>query len=246
MLCLLLIDSFEWSLNGVWFSCFQKLRANASPYARTKQPSKSVKHEKLGKSNSDWSWLDRWMAAKPWENRLMEEMTPEMTPFSRKGEDFSYSSSGQDSVEVRKNNLTTRISARPPSENHLSRSSSAPSSESLYDETSRSTSSSSASPTLVFSNSVRVENVKRTSMRKPSYMNLTKATKAKQRACKVSSSPDMQRYMMEELQFHKLSMTFSNGDTRSSAGSNPSGNLSKDLYPPMPRCRYEGVRSRRQ
>lgn len=176
----------------------------------------------------------------------MEEITPEMTPFSRKSEDVSYSSSGQDSVQVRKNNLTTRISARPPSENQLTRSSSAPSSESLYDETSTSTSSTSASPTLVFSNSVKVDNADQISMRKPSYMTLTKSTKAKQKACKVSSSPNTQGYMMDELKFHNMSMTFSNGDTRSCAGSNPSGNLSKDLYPPMSRCRYDGVRSRRQ
>lgn len=224
----------------------QRLRSNASPYTRTKKPSKSAEHEKLGKNNLDWSWLDRWMAAKPWENRLMEEMTPEMTPFSRKSEDCSYSSSGQDSVEVRRNNLTTRISARPPSENQLTRSSSAPSSESLYDETSTSTSSTSASPTLVFSNSVKVEKIEQISMRKPSYMNLTKSTKAKQRGCKVSSSPNMQRYMTEELQFHNMLMAFSTGDARSSADSNPSGNLSKDPYPPMSRYRYDGVRSRRQ
>ncbi|XP_062087714.1 protein IQ-DOMAIN 8-like [Humulus lupulus] len=226
----------------------QRLRPNASPYARTKQPSNSVKHEKLFKNNSDWSWLDRWMAAKPWENRLMEEMTPEMTPFSRKSEDLSYSSSsGQDSVEVRKNNLTTRITARAPSENQLNRSSSSPSSESHYDETSTSTSSASATPPLVFGNR-KVENMEQISTRKPSYMNFTKSTEAKLRACKISPSPNVQRYMMEELQFHNMSMTFSNGDTRSSAGSiPPSGNLSKDLFPPMSRSRYyDGARTRRQ
>ncbi|KAM6585319.1 hypothetical protein CsatB_012321 [Cannabis sativa] len=229
----------------------QKLRPNASPYARTKQPSKSVKHEKLV-NNSDCSWLDRWMATKPWENRLMEDMPPEMSPFTRKVEEFSYSSSsGQDSVEVRRNNLTTRITAKPPppSENQLNHLSSSLSSESHYDETSTSTSSRSATPPLVFRNR-KVGNLEQISTRKPSYMNFTKSTEAKLRACKASSSPNAQRYKMEELQlqFNNMSMAFSNGDTRSSAGSiPPSGSLSKDLFPPMSRSRYyDGVRTRRQ
>ncbi|KAF4398188.1 hypothetical protein G4B88_019909 [Cannabis sativa] len=229
----------------------QKLRPNASPYARTKQPSKSVKHEKLV-NNSDCSWLDRWMATKPWENRLMEDMPPEMSPFTRKVDEFSYSSSsGQDSVEVRRNNLTTRITAKPPppSENQLNHLSSSLSSESHYDETSTSTSSRSATPPLVFRNR-KVGNLEQISTRKPSYMNFTKSTEAKLRACKASSSPNAQRYKMEELQlqFNNMSMAFSNGDTRSSAGSiPPSGSLSKDLFPPMSRSRYyDGVRTRRQ
>lgn len=238
--CLLLL------MNRVWislFSCFQRLRPSASPYARTNHTVKPLKHEKQGKNNSELSWLDRWMAAKPWENRLMEGITPEMTPFSRKSEDNS-SSSGQDSVEVRRNNITTRISARPLVENQLAQSTSAPSSESLYDETSASTSSS-ASPSLMFSNSVKLEKTEETNMRKPSYMNLTESIKAKQRVSKFSS-PNMQRYLTEEFPFNNKSMAFSNGDNRSCAGSNPSVNFSKELYPPMSACRFDGVRSRRQ
>lgn len=34
-----------------------------------------LKHQNFDKSNGNWSWLERWMAARPWENRLMEERT---------------------------------------------------------------------------------------------------------------------------------------------------------------------------
>lgn len=206
---------------------------------------KLVKHENLGNQSSELSWLDSWMASKPWENRLMEEITPEMTPFSKKIEHYSCSS-GQDSVDVRRNNVTTRISARPLIENQLiNRTSSTPSSGSLNDETSASTSSSSASPCLMFSNSLKLEKEEETNMPKPSYMNLTASTKAKRRASRFSS-PIVQRNCVEELPFRYRSMAFSNSDTRSCAGSNPSGNLSKDLYPLLSTSRFDGVRSRKQ
>ncbi|KAL5579450.1 hypothetical protein UlMin_011892 [Ulmus minor] len=210
----------------------QRFRSSSSPYARTSKSGNSVKHEKQGKNSSEWSWLDRWMAAKPWDNRLLEEvpsLTPERTPFSRKSEDYSSSSSsGQDSVDVRRNNITTRISAKPLTENQLTRSSSSPSSEYPYEECSASTSSSSAlSHTLVFSKSVNVDREEEIDTRKPSYMNLTQSTKAKQRAYNFSS-PNIHKYLKDELQFQNKSMALSNGDTRSSAGSYPSMNLCKE------------------
>ncbi|KAK9755964.1 hypothetical protein RND81_01G063100 [Saponaria officinalis] len=40
---------------------------------------------KLDKNSFGWSWLDRWMASKPWESRLMEDFRnelPSMSPLS--------------------------------------------------------------------------------------------------------------------------------------------------------------------
>ena len=177
------------------------------------------------------------MASKPWENRLMEETAPEMTPFSRKSEGLSYSSSGQGSVEVRRNNITSKVSARPVAQNPPTRSSSSPSFASLYEETSSpSTSSASPSPTLVFSSSFKVGNSEEMiGTHKPSYMNLTASTKAKQ------------RFLMEEFPCFSspMAMPLSSADSRSCAGYNLSVNWSRDLYPPVSTSRCDGARSRR-
>lgn len=207
----------------------QRSRSNASPYCRTSKTAKAVGHQKVDDNNSGWGWLEKWMAAKPWENRLMEEIQSvpsAVTPCSRKSGDgivgFYPYSSEQNSVKVRRNNVSTRVSARPPTASPITRSSSAPSSDFLQDESSASTSCTTASPTLVFSNNLKAENGDETNICKPSYMSLTKSTKAKQR---TSNCFDMQRFSMEEYHYHNKSMGLSNGDTRSNCGS--------DLYPPI-------------
>ena len=240
----------------------------ASPNARTNKPVAPLRHHRLDKNGSGWSWLERWMATKPWESRLMEEIHTDLsdqTPLSRKSEyqalSFHSHSSDHDSVEVRRNNVTTRISAKPFAVSQISGSSSTPSSESLYDESRASTSSSSASPTLVSSSTLMKETIEERNIHTPSYMNLTESTKAKQRACKFLSD-NMQRHFMEDFQFHIKPMVASNGDTRSSAasipsvnlskdtrssaGSNTSVSLSKDLYPPVLLGRHGQVRYRRE
>lgn len=198
----------------------QRLRGSASPNSSKNQSAMSVQKLKLDKNvnNPGWSWLERWMATKPWENRLIEEevssVPSETTPFSRKSQDFSCSSE-QDSVKVIRNNITTRISARPHTVlNQLARSSSSPSSESLYDGSSASTCSTSASPTL------KMEGSEENYIRKPSFMCLTKSTKAK----------------LKEMQL-------SIGDTSSSAGSNP---LGRELNPRTSTGRRDCLRLRRQ
>ncbi|PQP97362.1 protein IQ-DOMAIN 1-like [Prunus yedoensis var. nudiflora] len=206
----------------------ERSRSNASPYCRTSKTAKVVRHQKVDDNNSGWSWLEKWMAAKPWENRLMEEIQSvpsAVNPCSRKSGDgivgFYPYSSEQNSVKVRRNNVSTRVSARPPTASPITRSSSTPSSDFLQDESSASTSCTTASPTLVFSNN-QVENGDETKVCKPSYMSLTKSTKAKQR---TSNCFDMQRFSMEEYHYHNKSMGLSNGDTRS--------NCCSDLYPPI-------------
>lgn len=209
------------------FLCFQQSRSCPSPNSRTNKPVKSIKHHRLDKKGHGWSWLDSWMAVKPWDSRLFEEMhsdPSEMTPFYRKSEDnivgFYSCSSEQDSVKVRRNNVNTKIIAKPPITTQITRSSSPPSSESLYEGTSPSTSSSSTSVTPISGNTLMMERAEESYYRKPSYMNLTRSIKAKQKASRFCSP--------------KKWMELSNGDDRSLADSEPSFNLCKDLYPPIP------------
>lgn len=162
------------------------------------------------------------------------------TSFSRKSEDkianISSYPSIHDSVKVIRNNVSTRILAKPPVVGQQStRSSSAPSSESLYDESSDCTSSTSVSPIPLSSNTIVVDKGEESCNRNPTYMNLTESTKAKQKGC---------RHVMED-QFHMLSMPLSNGDAKGSAGSNPSFKVCRDLYPPIPLGRHDELRNRR-
>ncbi|KAK9282044.1 hypothetical protein L1049_004956 [Liquidambar formosana] len=226
----------------------QQSKSNASTNSSTSNPVNSLKHHKLDKNSSGWSWLERWMAAKPWENRLMEEIhsnPSEMTPFSKKSEDYfgglTSSSSEHDVVTVRRNNVTTRISAKPPTLGQITCLSSNPGSESLYDDSSARSSSVSASPSPVSRNTLLMERRLESNASKPSYMNLTESIKAKLRPCKYN----IQRHLMEDSRFHQKSMALSSGDTRSGgAGSDPcsSDHLSKDLYPPIQFDQYEWVK----
>lgn len=246
-------------------------RERAAAYYLSQQQLKTNGYSNLGTNKSlssvkdplGWSLLERWMAAKPWEkNMLMEEISSEYpsssemttTPFARKRRDDYirgfHSNSGEiDSVKVRNNNVSTRVSARQPPFRITRSLSSGSSSEFLYDDissTSISTSISSvdASPSPVTSRnkSLAAERKEKSNIRKPSYMNLTESIKAKQRAaCKL-----------EDVQFQKkLMTTTSNGDddtTRSSStGSDPySVKLSKDLYPPIQVEGYEWIKRRQR
>ncbi|KAJ6416010.1 hypothetical protein OIU84_004747 [Salix udensis] len=197
----------------------QKSKSNcASPCRRTSKSALPLKNQPLNNSSPGWSWLDRWMATKPWEDRLMEEFHTHSSeiPFSRKSEDniASFYSSKHDSVKVRRNNVATGILAKPPPPvNHITPSSSStPSSESQYNESSVSTSSTSASPIPV--------------------------------SIDMYSSQNIQRQTMDD-KFLMKSMELLNEDSMSSAGSNPSFHLSRDLYPPLPLGRHDEIRNRR-
>ena len=230
----------EGILSSLIMLFFQRPRSCASPYSRTNKTEKVAKNPRADDNNSEWNWLENWMATKPWENRLMEEIQSvpsEMHPYNSKksGDDiagFYPFSSEQNSVKVRRNTVTTRISARhSQSMSPVTRSSSTPSSDFLKDESSSSTSFTSASPTVVSSNPTKVERIEESNMFKPSYMNLTESIKAKKRN---SNGQNMQRYFMEEYQFH--SKALSNG------GSDFSVNFCNDLYPPVSMGRAERAR----
>ncbi|GLU14334.1 hypothetical protein SLE2022_309100 [Rubroshorea leprosula] len=215
----------------------QQSKSCASPNVRENKPSMPLKHHRLDKNGVDCSWLERWMATKPWEPRLMEEIhtdQAEMTQFSRKSEDnilsFRPRSSEQESVKVRRNNITTKIIAKPPIASEITGSSSAPSSESMNDESSLSISSTSISPTTMSSGVLMVDRVGDSYYQKPSYMSLTESRKAKQKDWRVSS-PYVPKHMMDDFQFRNKSMTLSNGDIKNNSSSDPSSNFYKDLFP---------------
>ncbi|XWS18857.1 hypothetical protein CRYUN_Cryun32bG0081000 [Craigia yunnanensis] len=189
---------------AIAYSVSKQSRSYASPNTRANKQPLSRKHQMLERNSPDWKWLERWKATKPWETRMMEEiMEPsEMTTtFSRKSEDnifsFHSSSSEHDSLQVKRNNVTTRILARPPMDIPTSSSLSAPSSESVYDESPTSTSSASASPTKLSSNTLVAGPLDDNHTQKPSYMNPTESIKAKQKTFRFSSD-NMRRHVVDD------------------------------------------------
>lgn len=154
-------------------------------YFLLQQPkqTRTAKHHSLDKSSGNWSWLERWMAAKPWENRLLDRKIPNDLSEIELKDDCVY---GPNSVKVKKNNISTRISVRPPpsAANHQScktRSTSSPSTDNCYNGSS---SSSSLCVSTPISNSILLASDR------PSYMGLTESTKAKQKTRLGCSSAD--------------------------------------------------------
>ncbi|KAI4337152.1 hypothetical protein L6164_015600 [Bauhinia variegata] len=193
-----------------------------------------LKNYQIDKTNWGWSWLERWMAAKPWESRLMEQSQIDVTdktktPPPKKPVDTLASSTSKSSepclVKVRKNNVSTRISARPPQVGQATRSSSSPSSEFRYDESSASSS--------ICTSTTPISGTEDGSNSRPSYMNLTESTKAKQMSNNLVHHRAQRQQSMDEFQFSKRLAAFSDGDSKSIAASDPSSiNFSRSLYLP--------------
>ncbi|KAL3528616.1 hypothetical protein ACH5RR_007938 [Cinchona calisaya] len=218
-------------------------RGRAIAYALAQQQSRRkptsnrvLSGNNVNKHNPGFSWLERWMATKPWESRLVEELhtsSLNMTPISTKHDHDSVgsfsSSVEKDSVKIRLNKVSTRISARPSTKYKLIRTSSDPSTERLYDESTTSTSSLSTSETRGL-NDTPVEGYGL----KPGFMNVTESIKAKQRV----SSPyhhSMQSGSVDNLQFGRKPSSFSGSINRRSADS--------DLYSPVHLGKYGRMRS---
>ncbi|KZV37291.1 calmodulin-binding family protein [Dorcoceras hygrometricum] len=190
---------------------FKRERAIAYSLAQKQQKSSQsadcrMKTNQFDKNSWGWSWLERWMAAKPWETRLMEQSNvnaSSKTPLSKTSIDSTKRnihprSAEPTSVKVRKNNISTRISAKPPpmlgqAANH---SSSSPSYDLRHDESSTSSSIFTTTPITSRNNATsdRAEDSS-SSNGKRSYMNSTEATKAKQKINRVK------KQSMEEFQF---------------------------------------------
>ncbi|WOG85572.1 hypothetical protein DCAR_0104763 [Daucus carota subsp. sativus] len=139
------------------------------------------------KNSLGWSWLERWMSAKPWENRLMNkvesdplEVTPPPKAYINDNIKASISKSSEPcSLKIRKNNITTRISAKPSITEQSTRSSSSPSSE--FHCKSSASPSFCTSTTLSRNKNMASNRTGDNSVSKPRYMNPTKAATAKQR-----------------------------------------------------------------
>ncbi|KAL8230279.1 hypothetical protein R6Q57_000057 [Mikania cordata] len=178
-----------------------------------------------GKQNSEWSWLNGWMAAKSWESNGSHKASSEIKNLDDRSVKSCLYASENDSVKIRKNLVSTRISTKPFMSSPLTHSSSTnPCSGSVFDDTASSTNStSSTSETRLSSKSVSKEG----SVSKPSYMGLTESIKAKRRSCGQKPSP------------------LSKGMTARSDTDLYSAELGKDLYPPISIDRYDEMRSRR-
>lgn len=211
---------------------FQQCRSTPSSNSRT-NAFYSLKSNEVNKANWGWSWLERWMAAKPWESRLMEQAQAEgLTPPPKKFvESFVSSNSKPCLVKVKKNNMTTRVSARPPLVGQATRSSSSPSSEFRYDESSASSSMCTSTTPMSGNTCDRAEDCGGNA--RPNYMNLTQSTKAKQKTSNNNYhvyNRAQRQQSMDEFQFLKRGVVFSNGDSNSTAGSDPSINFSRPLH----------------
>lgn len=162
----------------------------ASSNLKTNGSISYLKSQEFDKNSWGWSWLERWMAARPWETRLMDNNNTTTTPPPPK-----HLKSSPEVVEVRRNNVTTRVSAKPPPGYDFNVS---PGSSSLC----TSTTPASGTTGLVSENS---------SKNKPSYMSMTESTKAKRRSNHVI------RQSMDEFQFMNSSGLFARGDLKSSS-----------------------------
>ncbi|KAK7294365.1 hypothetical protein RJT34_17254 [Clitoria ternatea] len=213
----------------------KKSTRSGSPNSRAFKPLNPLKHHSLDNKGTGCSILEHWMATKPWENRFMEEMyldSPGMTSLTSKSDDFvlPFNSDQQNgSVKAKKNGVTTRISTKPLTTTQSTPSSSAISSECMYDDSPVSSSCTSGSPTLHCTNTM-VEATEEGNGCKPSYMNLTASTKAKMKAYRCYSQGSKRIFMDDCLSL--------SGVTRSSSGSFPSANIWKDLCATPLRASY--------
>lgn len=193
-----------------------------------------LKNQEFDRNSWGWSWLERWMAARSWETRLTEQSQADPSEATPPSKCFSESLVGKNTkssepclVKVRKNNVTTRISAKPPNIGQVTQSSSSPSSEFQFDESSAS--SSICTSTTPFSGNNTSDRTESGNSR-PNYMNLTESTKAKHRAGHHAFHR-IRKQSMDEFQFKKSAALY-NGDSKSGAGSDPSVHMSRPLYPP--------------
>ena len=160
--------------------------------------------------------------------------SPDMTPVTSKSDHLvlPFNSDQQNgSVKSRSNGVTTRISTNSLTTSQSTPSSSAISSECMYDDSPMSTSCTSGSPARPSNNNVTVEPTEETNACKPSYMNLTASTKAKLKPCRCFSQNSKTIFMDDCVSL--------SGVTRSSSGSYPSANTWKNLYATPLRTSYQ-------
>ncbi|KAF8727410.1 hypothetical protein HU200_019015 [Digitaria exilis] len=178
---------------------------------RPGSPASCVKSHESSRCNHDLSFLEGWMATKPWETRLMEP-NPTDSQLAKNCEDLNLAVSkvsDASSVKVRRNNVTTRVTARSPPVFPV------PSSDFVSEEIPPSTSSvTPVSATYTIASEARSDTGL---VGGPSYMNLTKSAKARLNGYS-SHRGSFQRQRSGDMSRVALSSI----DTQSNAGSDVS------------------------
>ncbi|CAD5319546.1 unnamed protein product [Arabidopsis thaliana] len=194
-------------------------RSTTSSNLKTNSSISYLKSQEFDKNSWGWSWLERWMAARPWETRLMDTVDTAATPPPLPHKHLK-SPETADVVQVRRNNVTTRVSAKPPP--HML--SSSPGYE--FNESSGSSSiCTSTTPVSGKTGLVSDNSSSQAKKHKPSYMSLTESTKAKRRTNRGL------RQSVDEFQFMKNSGMFT-GELKTSPSSDPFVSFSKPLGVP--------------
>ncbi|KAJ1285055.1 hypothetical protein BS78_03G251700 [Paspalum vaginatum] len=188
---------------------------SSSHSGRPSSPAVSLRDHGTNRSNHNSSYLEGWMATKPWESRLMAQSHTEHSNNSRCSESIeemnavSSKRSDASSVKIRRNNMTTRVAARPPS------TISASSSDFACDVSSPSTSSVTPVSGTNFQTSERRSDCGHVGG--PSYMNWTKSAKARLNGSGMHKPP-LQRQRSSDPQ-HVSRTALSSVDVQSTAGS---------------------------
>ncbi|RCV26993.1 hypothetical protein SETIT_5G290100v2 [Setaria italica] len=188
---------------------------SSSHSGRPSSPAASLRNHGTNRNNHNWSYFEGWMATKPWESRLMEQNHTEQSTNSRCSESIedmnAVSSKLADvsSVKIRRNNMTTRVAARPPS------TISASSSDFVCDASSPSTSSVTPVSGTNFLTSERRSDCGHGGG--PNYMNWTKSAKAKLNGS-GTHKPPLQRQRSSDLPCNSRT-ALSSVDVQSTAGS---------------------------
>ncbi|CAM0882342.1 unnamed protein product [Alopecurus aequalis] len=177
---------------------------------RPSSPAVSLKNHGTTRNNQ-LSYLDGWMATKPWESRLMEQSHSEQTN-SRCSESIDEMNevnsklSDASSVKIRRNNVTTRVSAKPPSV------------IAVCDESAPSTSSVTPMSGSNFATSERRSDCGQGGG--PSYMGLTKSAKARLSGSGAHKPPLQRQGSCDTNNYSRGA--FSSIDVQSTAGSDVS------------------------
>ena len=191
-------------------SCLLQQRSS-NHSGRPSSPAVSLKNHGNNRNNQ-LSYLDGWMATKPWESRLMEQSHSEQTN-SRCSEsidemnEVSSKLSEASSVKIRRNNVTTRVSAKSPSV------------IAVCDESAPSTSSVTPMSGTNYAASERRSDCGQGGG--PSYMGLTKSAKARLSGSGSHNKPPLQRQGSCDTYNHSRG-AFSSIDVQSTAGSDVS------------------------
>ncbi|KFK32523.1 hypothetical protein AALP_AA6G254400 [Arabis alpina] len=180
-------------------------RSITSSNRKTNSSISYLKSQEFDKNSWGWSWLERWMAARPWETRLMDTAdTATATPPPK----HLKSPETADVVKIRRNNVTTRVSAKPPP--HML----SPGYE-VNESPGSSSICTSTTPVSRTTGLVSDNSSSHNKKNKPSYMSMTESTKAKRRTSRVL------RQSMDEFQFMNNSGLFT-GELKNSPASDPS------------------------